>query len=65
MMVPVQSNQAWAQSFDPALYNAVKANATLSKTSMIASSILSAGATQIQQEGNLSAFVDSANWHEY
>lgn len=58
-------NPAWAKLFGPALYAAVKADPTLSGVPVIASSMANAGATQIWQEGDVSGFADSSNWHEY
>lgn len=58
-------NPAWAQQYGPALYSAVKANSTLSGVQVIAASMANAGTAEIQKQGNLSSFVDSANWHTY
>ena len=55
----------WAQFYGPPLYQAVKNAATLPNTAVIAASMANAGQTQIQQEGDLSSFVDSGNWHVY
>ncbi len=59
------NNPPWAQLYGPPLYQAVHGAASLPGAIVIAASMANAGATQIQQEGNLSSFVDSANWHTY
>jgi len=58
-------NPAWAQVFGPALYAAVQADPALAGVAVIAASMADAGATQVQQEGNVSAFANSSNWHMY
>jgi hypothetical protein len=59
------NNPAWAQLYGPPLFQAVHAAASLPGAIVIAASMANAGPTQIQQEGDLSSFVDSANWHTY
>jgi hypothetical protein len=53
----------WAQLFGPALYQAVTTDQFIAGVSVIAASMANAGTLQVQQEGNLSVFVDSSNWH--
>jgi hypothetical protein len=59
------NDPAWAQIFGPALYAAVKADPSLTGVSVIAASMANATTANLQQEGNLSSFVDSSNWHVY
>ena len=58
-------NPQWLQLYGPPLYQAVQDSNTLSGVAVIAASMSNAGQTQIQQEGDVSSFVDSANWHTY
>jgi hypothetical protein len=59
------NNPPWAQLYGPPLYAATQSNTALAGVQVIAASMANAGQEQLQQEGDLSAFVDSSNWHTY
>jgi hypothetical protein len=59
------NDPAWIQLYGPALYAAVRADPLLAGVPVIAASTGNAGAAQVAQEGKLSSFVNSSNWHEY
>jgi hypothetical protein len=59
------ANPPWAQLYGPPLYQAVRAAGTLPGATVIAASMANADAADLQEEGDLSSFVDFANWHTY
>ncbi len=63
--VSSDGNPAWAQYYGPPLYQAVRNAGSLPGTTVVAASMANPGETQIQQEGDLSGFVDFTNWHTY